>query len=139
MNSSTGPIFDPLPKKNTGVYLLTLLAFAIVGIAFFQKSTGTGVQSPSPSVTTNEDVSVVVEYGDSYTTIARKALNTPGAIGLYAETILSQKLKTQPLKVGSNFKISKKLIEETLSSFSSLSRQKKESWERLYHRTRSHR
>ncbi len=135
-----GPVFETKREIPWGILLPIpfVLASGIIGSLTYRQSplelTTASVATPEivvPSI----NLTILVVKGDSYTTIARKAIATSGAIGLYAETILAEKLKSQPLMVGSEIIVSKKNIEEILASFSSLSPSQRQSWERLQMQT----
>lgn len=91
-------------------------------------------ESSAPAPATS---SKIVITGDSYTTVARRAVavsvseNIGKGARLYAETKLAQSLKTQPLIVGSTITFSESMILGYITEYDTLYPSQKAKWEAM--------
>ena len=156
---TSGPIFEAGPGwgsrisdwlRENWIYVVPAIAVIVLTVAIFssrennQKQPNASQSTILVAVAPSTSFSEIVNKGDSYTTVARRAISLYVATKsdiiagqlLYAETILAQKINTQPLIIGSIITIPKILIGETLSSLSSLSEYQRLQWAALQKRLR---
>ncbi|MEK7616076.1 MAG: hypothetical protein AAB420_02640 [Patescibacteria group bacterium] len=151
---SNGPVFEAGPgwggqlgiwMRENLVYIVPGLAVVILIIVLALSGGGNNTSSliantsptSSTSAPSDRSTTVTVLKGDSYTTVARRALsaytanrsnlNLPGEL-VYAETALASKIKNQPLTVGSSIVISNEAMDGVLAGWATLSSYQQARW-----------
>ena len=156
--TNNGPVFEPAPgwggRLRTWIshnkFFALLMSALVVFLVIFliikgtpdpkNLTTLTFISSPVPTALVTTNAVETVRAGDSYTTVARRAVTTAGMASsdskdylpgprLYAETKLARDLQTQPLIIGAKITYHVSTILEYLNEYEGLYPKQKAQWE----------